>query len=249
MRQETLGGLAVTSVAEKLTYINLLVYGESGVGKTRLIGSADEIPEMRPVIIIDLEGGTLSIRDLYPGVDVVRVDKWHQFQGIYDELAAGKHPYKTVGLDSLSEMQKFNMADIMNKVVLKDADRDPDVPSMREYMKNGEILRRLVRAFRDLPMHTLMSALPRLDKDNQTSKIKVRPALSDKLATEVPAYMDEVLYHYKKTVGSDVKRLALTSGTDKEVAKDRSGALPDVLENPTMKVIYDYIFKTKEKAA
>ena len=243
LTQNSLGGLIIQTVQEVPDFINILIYGNPGSGKTVLSGSADAVPEMRKVLFIDVEGGTYSLRKRYPDIDVVRVQSWIDMMNVYSELYAMKHDYSTVVLDSVTEMQKFSMNDIMRKVLEEYPDRDPEVPSVREWGKNIEQIRRLVRAFRDLPMNTIITALAATDKDAMTGKIVTRPSLSGKLAMEVGGFVDIVGYQYTKMVDGELTRLLLTSGTDKEVAKDRTDSLPAVLENPTMQTIYNH---TKE---
>lgn len=108
----TLGGLAVESISDKVSYLNALIYGLSGVGKTTLAGSADLVPDMRPVLVIDIEGGTLSLRRIAPDVKTVRVETWKQMQQVYDALLVEDHPYQTVILDSLTEIQYGIMTDL-----------------------------------------------------------------------------------------------------------------------------------------
>lgn len=248
---KTLAGLQVTKVQERSSYFNMLIYGDSGAGKTTLAGSADAVPEMRPVLVVDVEGGTESLKHSYPEVEVVRVTTWKEMQEVYNVLHDGEHGYKTVILDSLTEIQKFNMYDIMNDLMQRRPDLDPDVPSMREWGKNLEQIRRFVRGFRDLDMHTLFTALAKHDKDNKTGLMLTKPSLSGKMADEIAAFLDIVLYYYVKQVGdgSDAEflRLALSTKTDSQIAKDRTGKLPMIIEQPTMQSIYDIMTSIKEK--
>lgn len=241
----TLGGLPVVPVARRSNYLNILVYGESGVGKTALGGSADDVPDLRPVLVVDFEGGTESLVRRNPEVDQVRVTTWDEMQKVYDELLRGKHGYQTVMLDSLTEVQKFNMYNIMQDLIKEHAERDPDVPSMREWGKNLEQIRRYVRAFRDLPMNTIFTALAKNDKNDFTGKVTTMPSLSGKMAHEVSAFLDIVAYYYIKRIkkdGEDVeKRLLLTAKTESIIAKDRTQTLPQVIEDPTMQKLFDAI--------
>jgi hypothetical protein len=252
----TIAGLPVTKIAKRDPFLNILIYGESGVGKTTLAGSSDDVPMMRPVLFIDMEGGTESLRSTYPDVEFIRVTTWQEMQGVYSELASGKTGINTVVLDSLTEIQKFNMYNIMTDLIVARPDLDPDVPGMREWGKNLEQMRRYVRNFRDLPMNTIFTALARVDKDQKTGLTTIRPSLSGKMAEEVAAFLDIVAYYYIKQVGSDQEaeflRLLLTRKTDQHVAKDRTGTLPFVVREPNMKDLHAFINTTnqiKEKQA
>lgn len=249
----TLGGLQVVPVKQRAPYMNILIYGQSGVGKTHLAGSADEVPELRPVLTLDFEGGTRSLVENFPDVQQVRVENWKQMQAVYDELHRGKHGFQTIILDSLTEIQKFNMYSIMQETVEMRPSQDIDVPSMREWGKNLEQMRRFVRAFRDLPMNTIFTALEKGDKNEKTGVTTTLPSLSGKLAQEVAAFLDVVGYYYVKRVGSGEeaidKRLLLTKKTETIVAKDRTGKLDLIVEDPTMRMLFDQISRKTAKAA
>lgn len=241
----TIGGLKVHKVATRAQFINILVFGDSGVGKTHLAGSADACPDLRPVLMIDFEGGTESLVRNYPEVDQVRVTTWKEMQAVYDELHRGKHGYSTVILDSLTEIQKFNMYSIMEELVADKPDREIDVPSMREWGRNLEQMRKFVRAFRDLPMNTIFTALKKEDKNEKTGMVTTAPSLSGKLAGEVAAFLDIVGYYYVKPVDGEDQRLLLTKKTETIIAKDRTSQLPQVMINPTMQDIFEAINDSK----
>lgn len=253
LTQKTLAGLNITKVQERGDWLNIFFYGESGVGKTTLGGSSVKVPAMSPLLIIDIEGGSESLRHSYPEAEVVRVKTWPQMQSVYGELfdqaMRNQRDYNTVMLDSANEIQKFSMESIMAKVVVEHPDRDMDVPSMREWGKNLEQMRRLVRGFRDLEMHTIITCLAESERDEVTGQMHTRPLLTGKFKNEVAALLDVVCYYYMKQVGTgdniEMKRLLLTQRTDTVVAKDRTGKLPMVIEAPTMEKIYNLMTKDK----
>lgn len=238
MSLSTIADLPITKVGDHALRFNALIYGESGVGKTTLVGSADEIPEMRKILVLDIEGGLLSIKDKYPNVDSVRIKSWTDMQRVYDALYAGEHGYNTVIIDSLTETQKMSMDQIMRKLIDEHEERDGDVPGIREWNINIEQTRKFVRAFRDLPMTTLFTALSRVDKNSMTGVTRTKPSLSGKVADEVAAFLDIVSYLYVKEHDGENKRMLLCGSTPTTVAKDRTGKLDQVLMNPTMSMIW-----------
>lgn len=241
LTSKTLGGLRVQKVQERDPYLNYLVYGLAGAGKTVLCGSADNVPSMRPVLFVDIEGGTESLRHTYPAVETARISTWSEMQEAYNELHAGRHEYQTVVLDSLTEIQKFDMYNIMEDMMKTWPDRDPDVPSMREWNKNIEHMRRMIRGFRDLPMHTLFTALMQTQKDGKTGLSTYKPDLSGKLADQAAGFFDIVMYNYVKQVSEEeYKRFLLCQPTEQHIAKDRTGRLPTVLEDPNMEQIFKH---------
>lgn len=220
----------------------MLVYGDSGVGKTTLAGSADAVPEMRKVLIIDIEGGTLSLRSRYPDVEVVRVRSWGELQLVYDELYAGNHDFKTVVIDSLTEAQKMSMDTIMRKLVDQYEDRDAEVPGLREWNINIEQTRKFVRLFRDLPLNSIFTTLAKTDKNQLTGASRRKPYLSGKVADEIAGFLDIVTYLYSKEVQpGDHIRVLLCGNTESEVAKDRTDLLPMTIPNPTMSIIWNAV--------
>jgi SepF-like predicted cell division protein (DUF552 family) len=242
-----IAGLPITQVKELKPYFNLLVYGESGVGKTWLAGSADGVPEMRRVLFIDIEGGTLTLRNTpFNEVEVIRVLSWRDMENIYNELSIGIHGFNTIIIDSLTEIQKMSMDGVMRRLIEENEERDADVPGMREWNINIEQTRKFVRRFRDLPVNTIFTALAKTDKNMRTGSSKRKPYLSGKVADEVAGFLDIVVYLYTKEVGDVNKRMLLTGQTEDTIAKDRSGRLDMVIEEPTMLKIFQQMYLKKE---
>lgn len=244
----SLGGLAIKSVVEEAEFFNTMIYGESGTGKTTLAGSAIEVPEMRPVIFLDIEGGTISLRDKYPEVEKVRIDSWDDLVDVYTELKnSSVNRYKTVVLDSVSELEEFGMEEIMGRAVKKaqaeGEERDPDLPQIGEHGKSSQRMRKVIRRFRDLPMNTIFTALERVDVDKKGRRT-IKPRLSPKLASQVSGFLDVVLYMYKKEIEEEIRRVVLSDATDEVIAKDRTNRIPQTITDPTMSVIYGYAMRS-----
>jgi hypothetical protein len=245
----SIGGLPIRKAAQDRPSLNMLIYGAYGAGKTLLAGSADAVPEMQRVLFIDIEGGTFTLHHKYPNTDVVRVTDWPQLRQIYDELRAGIHTqYRTIVIDSLSEANLMNMDQTMRDLVTKKPERNEDVPDIREWLINQKQTVRFVRRFRDLPVSVIFTALVKEDKIKATGNIMSSPQLPGQLSGRIPALFDEVFYLYVKKIKlpgepeeakAQDHRLLLTGQTETVRAKDRSGQLPIVMVDPTMKMIHD----------
>jgi len=244
-----LAGLPIQRVSQGAPLINMLVYGESGIGKTRIAGSADAVPAMRRVLLIDVEGGTLTLRDTYPEVETVRVKTWAEMQGVYDALFAGNHGYTTIIIDSITEIQKMSMAAVMRRLMEEDGTPGNDIPSLREWGINLEQTRKFVRAFRDLPVNTVFTALVKTDKNPRNGAIKRKPSLSGKLSDEIAGFLDIVVYLYAKEINGEHKRILLCGQTEDTVAKDRSNKLPMLIEDPTMTNIWELLHNKENHVA
>jgi len=239
-----IAGLEITRAKQRSPYLNMLIYAEAGTGKTVLAGSASVVPQMSPVLICDVEGGSESLKHMYPDVHVVRTKTFKSLNDVYNELATGHHPYKTVVIDSGTEVQRFSMGDIMDELVTRRPDLDPDIPSKREYGKNLNQMRRFMTHFRDLDMHTIVTALVN-EKQEDSGAVKVGPKFTGQFAGEAPAIFDVVMYYYIKEITNEknereTARILLTQKMEKYIAKNRtSPKLPLFVENPDMKMLYE----------
>jgi hypothetical protein len=241
-------------------YLKALFYGDPGVGKTTLAASAEAVPEMKDALLINIEGGALAVSDpsVYGAdsvIDAVDFSGFDFLQTVFAGLAKGDHGYKTVIIDSLSELVKYNLDSIIQKKIDNGArNRDTDDIFLEDYGTMTKQMRRVVRMFRDLPMHVIYTchAAP----VDQSENSKIGPDLSNKLRASVIGYMDVVGYMYigEKTVtetGTDGKpaetkvpcRKLLCTPLGKFIAKDRSpgNKLGKTIDEPTMQIIMDKI--------
>lgn len=212
-----------------------LVHGESKVGKTWMGASGP-----RPVLILDAEGGTrfLPYKTVqWDGMSepptqgdwevcIVPVRSYATMQSVYQWLNAGKHPFKTVVIDSLSEVQQRCIDGLAGQ------------QQMSQQMW-GDLLRQmsaLVRAFRDLVTHpsSPLSAVVLIAMSRETNGKRV-PYVQGQLAVTLPYYIDVVGYYFTHVDESGVlmRRLWVTPHPLFD-AGDRTGALGEVVDNPTI---------------
>lgn len=237
---KTIADLPIYEVRDKEPKFNFLVYGESGVGKTRFCGSVCDVEELCPALMLDVEGGSLTLRSIYPRLECVRIDTWDKLKRVYSKLKQEPgHGYKTIILDSVTEMQKIGMDYTM---LTRHGGDDLSVPEIKEWNINIEQVRKYVRAFRDLEgVNTLFTALVRVDVDKRTGLSRKKPSLNGKVADEVCGFLDIVTYLGMEEVDGVNTRILQTGNTPGTVAKDRSNFLPMLIANPTMTDIYKFI--------
>lgn len=181
--------LGIRNPHEQL-YLKALVYSPSGHGKTRFLGTANDDPRTKPMLLLDFEGGTQSLAGRR--IDVVQIRSWADFTKVYAYLRTKVHEYKSVGIDSVSEVQRFAL------MTLLDTDPNtarPDADSLvqRDYTRAHTQMRRLLRSFRDLPLHVFYTALAKDVAEPRTGTVKI-PMLAGVLAEEIVATMDAVMY-------------------------------------------------------
>jgi hypothetical protein len=173
--------------------LTLMVYGESKVGKSTLAVTAPY-----PRLMLDVEGGHRflpinvkywdPIREEPPVADgtwdtvVVNVRDYDVVMKAFQWLQTGKHQFKSLIIDSISELQVKCMDNIAGTEQMK----------MQQW---GELLRHmgaLLRDLRDLTMHPsqpleaiVLTAMSRKGQDGV-----YRPYLQGQLAVQAPYFYD-----------------------------------------------------------
>ena len=197
------------------------------------------------MLLIDIEGGALTLRG--KNVDVVQARSMKQVQQVQNMLVKQAEPYyKTVIIDSGTELQKLDMRTVMMEQYNKRPDTtDIYVPSQREWGKSGERMRMIIRSFRDLPCNVIITALLAQDKDEKTGINSVFPSFPGKLRSEVPGFFDIVclLRAVSEKEGDEVSiiRTLQVVKTDRVIAKDRTDTLANLIRNPTLPDLWETI--------
>lgn len=227
-------------------YLNLLIYGEPGAGKTYLAGTALDDKATSPVLLLDVEGGAVTLRSR-KSLDVVQVRTIKEVENVNNELYNAKDMhYKTVIIDSLTELQKLDMRTVQQNEYNRTPEKvDIDVPSQRAWGKSGERVRRIITAYKDLPCHVIATCLVGSELDEVNGVMNYYPSLPGKLRGDVPGYFDVVGYlkATSKKVGQDTEivRTLQVAKTERVVAKDRTGVLGTLIEAPTIPDMWSLI--------
>lgn len=231
-----------------LRSITMLVYGASGAGKSTLAATAPG-----PRLMLDVEGGhrflpgVIRYWDPYTEVPpipdgtwdtcVVNVNDYDTVLKAYEWLRSGQHGFKSLIIDSISELQ----------VKLFDKLAGNEQVKMQQW---GEVLRKLgnfMRNMRDLTTHPtapleaiVLTAMHRMDKTDN----KYHPYLQGQLATIAPYLYDitgavvvEQFQHPDPTQPPFKARRMYIEGTELYEAKERvGGRLGTVIEQDNLNI-------------
>lgn len=239
---------AKSAAKTKEKRIKALIFGPPKHGKTRLLGTAVFDKRTCPIAILDFEGGVLEVLDGLPGGPDgpdwyhIPITSWDDFNAAYERLRVNEEGFKACAIDSLSETHIFALLTLLEDPGIKREEKDADLIQQPDYGKALVQIRRLVRTFRDLPLHVFYTAHHKEDTDTREGLIKT-VKLSGQAATEIPGMMSMVGYLAltEDDEGKTQRTLLLQN-----YAKIRTGVrtgwdvvAPDEIDDPTIGAILD----------
>jgi hypothetical protein len=200
------------------TRVRMMVYGESGSGKTVFASSWPD------VIFLDIDKGMASVDRRVARIDI---SSWFKLQEAYVFLANAKHNYKTAVVDSLNEAQWHAMQNtIQNFPAIRRSYQN--LPSMSDYGKALDDFDKLVRYMRILPMNVLFIAQAGAVENEGDM---VMPQFTGKATARNLARMMDVIGYISKAESTETSKPRILSFDDsKYLTKDRSGKLPSSIQ-------------------
>jgi len=218
-----------TKEAAHLNGIKTLVYGDAGMGKTKLCATAPS------PVIISAESGLLSLaKEEIPVIEIKTVDDLVE---AYNWFNTSKHAkkFETICIDSITEI---------GEVVLSNAKKQVKDPRQAY----GELIEKMIttiKSFRDLQgFNVYMSAKQEYFKDELNGTSGYRPSMpGSKLGQQLPYLFDEVFcLRIGKTTDGHEYRYLQTQPDIQYTAKDRSGSLEQI-EQPNLTNIFNKILE------
>lgn len=203
--------------------ITMLLYGESGIGKSSLLGTMEG-----KTLVIDVEGG-LGVLGKKKSVDrvVIREDL-SNVKAVFDALVTAHADYDNICLDSSTELEKF-----MQIRLAAEGKKSDGMPSLHDYGVAQFKVRGYLRVLRDLKergVNIVVTALEMpLELDASVDGVvhsRLYPMMSKKLAPEVCGIFDVVAHmEVSSKEGSEGRRFVRLTSSDSCIAKNRFGGV------------------------
>lgn len=245
--------------------LSLLIHAASKVGKTTL-GFTSPLP----ILDMDAEGGSkfmegsefLSrvlgrpIRVIYwdprnapPTYDgtwdvcVVRVHHWSVVQQVYQWLATGRHSFRSLMVDSISEIQRR----AKNELIGTDAMKIQHWGQLLTVMDN------CIRGFRDLTIdpHNPIQVAVFISETRENQKGKWVPYMQGQIGIALPYWMDIVGYLYVDQVLAPdgqtqmpQRKLLVAPHPLFEAGERVQGLVGPVIDDPNISMILERVYPT-----
>ncbi|MDD2326446.1 MAG: AAA family ATPase [Alphaproteobacteria bacterium] len=230
--------------------ISILLQGPAKAGKSTFASTSP-----KPMCYLDCEGGTRFLpitavvwdpRTAPPEFDgtwdtaVVKIRNYDDATLAYQWLQSGKHPFTSLVVDSISELQQ--------KLVDKISGRN-----QMQTQDWGEVFRNfmgMLRDFRDLcenPIRPLTSVVLVAMSKTVDKGLKI-PQLQGQSLTYLPYLFDVTaaahVYTWRDEQQNQMTSFRLLVGPNDmyQVGERVGGRIPAELENPTVPMILDYVF-------
>lgn len=188
--------------------VKLLVYGDSGVGKTFLVSQAK-----KPLIVLTERNGYASAAHANPEAMIVECHSAQDLRAIVldaqdsavdaldDKGKKIKINFDTLVIDSLTEVQRLFKDEIL-------ADSRRDIFTQQDWGKLADKMRKFVRAIRDLPMTVVCTALLESSTEEASGTRFVCPQFEGrKTKAEILQYFTAVGMLFKRNVKEDDQRV------------------------------------------
>lgn len=232
------------------------IYGLYGAGKTLFAAGSALHPDMCPALIVNIEGGTITASNIDGLEETEQLYTVKDVDQVFWDLANGTDgysDYKTIIIDSGSALSQLSLVECARANAK--ANKQDFRLSQQDYGDNMVIVLDLLRRFRNLPKHVIVTAGLREDYDvsQKIDKLKRGPAqcgpdYPPALALRLSHTFDHVWCLHAKEDGTRVL-LTQPSGpyTAKTRGKEFAEALGTEVESPNLAEIFSLFLSTQSK--
>lgn len=226
--------ITIEDLADFNDSLNLMVYGDSGVGKTPLAGQAPR------AVFVSTEKGTISAKRFGSKAKLIKANTWEKLEAALNYLQNNPDEFDWVILDSVTKMQVLLMRHLLQVNVAENRkSADLDLPQLQDHQKWQNMFKRFIDEFIDLDINTLYIATAMHKEDAEGDEL-VLPHITGKdyeISQYVCAQMDAIYYLSTTKESRKKKRptwVLTTQATQPYFAKDRFDAHERFVVDPSM---------------
>jgi len=230
----------ISDVDEMDQWMRILIYGDTGVGKTTLASGAPRN------LFVEADIGNL-VALLSPAAKnqggTFKRFKFKTFSAVEElaDMAAQGHlsSFQTFTIDKLTDLSFDNLTEITKREHGVNDLRSLLKPETDDYTENNERIRRLVALFRKAPAHLICICHFRQAKDKGGAIRSISPDFSEKLNGNLSSMFNLVGHMYRETDGQGgAAHYLQVQPTTQITAKCNIDGLPATIINPTWAQLY-----------
>lgn len=214
---------AKTQPKPDLADLTVLVYGQTKIGKSTFCSQSDG------ALFLATEPG-LNALDVYQ----VPIQSWDDLLNACAAITEGKHPFRTIILDTIDNAYKFCTDYIVKKYKIE---HESDLGYGKGYALVNNEFQRVLTKLAFLPYGLfLISHAKEIEVDTRTGKYtRIVPTLPEKARKIVLGMVDMVLYcDLDVSAGAEgepvIRRVIRTKPSLYYEAGDRTGRLPETID-------------------
>lgn len=221
----------IAPVHELSKYTKVCLYGEQGSGKTTWAMRAPK------PLLIAVERGQKSLLN-FADLSNSPVMEFKSIQQIEDlaeltKLGLFGQEYETYVIDTFSEVEKVALSNRVDQQFAAVRGRERYTPEGKDYQSNGEHLRRIAAAFRDVPKNVVFVC-----QENYKDGI-YRPDLADKVYKKLGEYCDLIGRATADINDEDNPKFYLQTRRQPNIAaKTRIKKLPTYIEGSSFDLVH-----------
>jgi hypothetical protein len=217
--------------------IKLLIYGQSGAGKTVFSAGAPK------PLVLDFDGKVSSAASYFSVNDPAKLKEisyenlteqagmerpFRRFmkvlKGLHEQAAAGKLAHETIVLDSLTLFLDAFMADIIAEN--PGVKRPNNVPALQDYQILNLQFKDVMSKLLALPCHIIVVGHITSETNQETGRIFWKPLVPGKLADRLPQVFTEVYRAYVMQKDGQPTHLLQTNSDGEYVCRTQIPGLP-----------------------
>lgn len=192
--------------------IKLMIYGASGSGKTKLIGTLKE-----KILLLNADKGLMTVSG--QDIDYFTTTSWKEVVEFLDYLKTKEcqEKYTWIGFDTVTAM-----FDLLYASLEKRQETDSKFDNFSFWKEYGGRLINFLRIIRDQNQYNVIALLQHSTKEDKDMVSQPAFGLQGGSATRPPDFFDEV---FALRLGKEGARILQTSTNGVHIAKDRSQKL------------------------